>query len=149
VRLLYLDYNCFQRRFDDQRQSRIRREAEACETIFARSAAGQAELVWSFMHDDENSFCPFPARRVEIIRLGRGCSTRVGPVESIRVRAHELQREGRLSAKDALHLACALHAKAGWFLTCDDQLLRRAGRLNLGLHVGNPMTYVARQSIQP
>ena len=149
MRLLYLDYNCFQRGFDDQRQGRIRQEAEACEAIFARSAAGRVELVWSFMHDDENSFCPFPARRVEIIRLGRGCSTRVSPAESIRVRAHELQSEGRLSAKDALHVACALYAKAGWFLTCDDQLIKRAGRLNLGLHVSNPVAYVATQSIQP
>ncbi len=101
------------------------------------------------MHDDENSFCPFPARRVEIIRLGRACSIRVSPVEAIRVQAHELQRAGRLSAKDALHVACALHAKADWFLTCDDQLIKGAGRLNLGLHVSNPVAYVAAQAIQP
>ncbi len=149
MRLLYLDYNCFQRSFDDQRQSRIRREAEACEKIFAASAGGQVELVWSFMHEDENEFCPFPVRRVKIARLGRACANRVNPVESIRVRAHELQRVGRLSAKDALHVACALHSRAGWFLTCDDQLIKRASRLNLGLPVSNPVAYVATQSSQP
>ena len=149
MRLLYLDYNCFQRSFDDQRQSRIRREAEACERIFAESAGGQVELVWSFMHEDENEFCPFPVRRVEITRLAQVCAKRVNPVESIRIRAHELQRVGRLSAKDALHVACALHSRAGWFLTCDDQLIKRASRLNLGLQVSNPVVYVAIQSIQP
>ncbi len=143
MRLLYLDYNCFQRSYDDQRQNRIRREAAACDRILADAADGLVDLVWSFMHEDENEFCPFPVRRVEIIRLGHACTTRVNPVESIRVRAHGLQRVGRLSAKDALHVACALQAKADWFLSCDDQLLKRAGRLNLGLQLGNPVTYLA------
>ena len=142
---LYLDHNCFQRRFDDQRQKRIRCETEACERIFEQASDEAAELIWSFMHEDENEFCPFPARRTEILRLERVCAITVKPFESIRLRAHELQRDGRLSTKDALHVACALHARADWFLTCDDQLVKRAARLNLSLQVVNPVTYVAAQ----
>ena len=85
VRLLYLDCNCFQRSFDDQRQSRIRREAKACTMIFAWSGAGRLGLILSFMHEDENGYCPFPARRLEVIRLGQECAGRVHPVESIRI----------------------------------------------------------------
>ncbi|NER96840.1 MAG: hypothetical protein F6J86_23825 [Symploca sp. SIO1B1] len=32
--LIYLDYNCFQRRFDDYSQIRIQIEALACQEIF-------------------------------------------------------------------------------------------------------------------
>ena len=149
MKRLYLDYNGFQRRFDDQRQPRIRREAEACRQIFLEAKWGRVDLVWSFMHEDKNEFCPFPARRVEVARLERACASRVNPLEPIRVRALELQRAGRLSAKDALHMACALHAKAGWFLTCDDQPIKRASRLNLGLPAINPVTYLLDQPIQP
>jgi hypothetical protein len=144
VRRLYLDYNCFQRRFDDQRQPRIRGEAQACVFILEQ-AGSEVELVWSFMHEDENAFCPFPARRVEVGRLTERCAISIRPVEAVRRRAHELQGIGNLSAKDALHVACAVQAKADWFLTCDDQLLRRFARLNLGLRAANPVAYLSAQ----
>ena len=35
--LVYMDYNCFQRGFDDPRQIKIQIEALACEEIFSRS----------------------------------------------------------------------------------------------------------------
>ena len=47
--LLYLDYNCFQRGFDDSSQVRIRMEAAACEKIFDDAESGVVDLVWSFM----------------------------------------------------------------------------------------------------
>lgn len=37
--LVYLDYNCFQRGFDDPRQARIRMEALACQEIFEQAEA--------------------------------------------------------------------------------------------------------------
>jgi len=76
--LLYLDYNCFQRSFDDHRQVRIRMEAEACEQIFADAECGLSELAWSFMHEDENRVCPFPERKAETARLAAVCRVRVG-----------------------------------------------------------------------
>lgn len=147
MQLLYLDYNCFQRRFDDLRQERIRREAEACDLIFSEAAAMRVELVWSFMHADEGRSCPFLTRRLEAMRLASVCAVRVAYVESIGLQAAGIQRAGRLSAKDALHVASALHAGAGWFLTCDDQLRRRASRLDLGLPVCGPVAYVASHSL--
>jgi hypothetical protein len=35
--LIYLDYNCFQRGFDDFRQIRIQMEALACQEIFVKA----------------------------------------------------------------------------------------------------------------
>lgn len=58
--LIYLDYNCFQRGFDDTTQIRIRMEALACQEIFYRAEKSEIQLIWSFMHEDETILCPFP-----------------------------------------------------------------------------------------
>jgi predicted nucleic acid-binding protein len=53
-------------------------------------------------------------------------------------------RDGQsgLSAKDALHLACASQVGAACFVTCDDGLIRQAKRLRLALAILNPVDYV-------
>ena len=65
--LLYLDYNCYQRSFDDRAQIRIQLEALACQEIFTRvEQQADLELVWSFMHQDEAILCPFPKEGEEV-----------------------------------------------------------------------------------
>jgi len=83
VALLYLDYNCFQRGFDDPRQVRIQMEALACQAIFS-SAEQEAVTVHSdFMHQDETFLCPFPLRQQEALRLATLCKVRIGPEADI------------------------------------------------------------------
>jgi predicted nucleic acid-binding protein len=140
--LLYLDYNCFQRGFDDPRQLRIRLEAEACEKMFEDAENGQIDLVWSFMHEDENRVCPFPDRMQEVARLASLCRVRIPPVEPIRAAATQIQAVAGLSAKDAIHLAAAEAANAAWFVTCDDEIVSKASRLQVALRIVNPVDYV-------
>lgn len=118
--LIYLDYNCFQRGFDDPRQIRIQMEALACQEIFLIAEREMIRLIWSFMHQDETILCPFPERKFEALRLATLCKVRIGPEEKIHKLALSFQKEGRLSAKDAIHLACAFCSNADFFLTCDD-----------------------------
>jgi hypothetical protein len=47
VSIIYLDYNCFQRSFDDPGQIKIQMEALACEEIFKRAEKKQVKLAWS------------------------------------------------------------------------------------------------------
>jgi len=143
--LLYLDYNCFQRGFDDPRQVRIQMEALACREIFVRAENDQVRLVWSFMHEDETVLCPFPERKYEVLRLATLCQVRVGPKEEIRSLAHAFQEQGGLSAKDAIHLACASYISADVFVTCDDRLIRQVKQLNLEIRVTNPVDYVRQE----
>ncbi len=140
--LLYLDYNCFQRGFDDPRQIRIQMEALACEEIFVRAEQDEPNLIWSFMHYDETLLCPFPERKYAVLRLATLCKTRLGPGEQIHRLALSFQQRGRLGAKDSIHLACAQYAKADFFLTCDDRLTKQVESLNLRLRVTNPVDYV-------
>jgi hypothetical protein len=145
--LIYLDYNCFQRGFDDPRQVRIRMEALACQEIFVRAERGEVRLVWSFMHEDETLLCPFPERKYAVLRLAVLCQVRVGPEEKIRSLAQSFQKQGKLSAKDAVHLACASYVDANVFLTCDDNLIRQVKQLNLDMAVMNPVDYVRQEII--
>ncbi len=80
---LYLDYNCFQRSFDNPEDPRIREEALACHEIFLRAQQNKIKLIWSFMHNDETSLCPFPGRKLEVLQLSSFCKTRTGPEEEI------------------------------------------------------------------
>jgi len=145
--LVYLDYNCFQRGFDDPRQIRIQLEALACQEVFIRAEEGTVLLVWSFMHADETMLCPFPERKQAAFRLATLCRVRVGPEEEIHKLAKSLQQKGELSAKDAIHLACASYVGADVFLTCDDTLIRRARRLESEMVVMNPVDYIRQEVI--
>ncbi len=140
--LIYLDYNCFQRGFDDPRQIKIQLEALACEEIFAKAERKEVRLVWSFMHEDENILCPFMERKLVAYRLSVLCDTRVGPDTKIYHIAKEFQQKGKLSSKDAIHLACACQVKSRFFLTCDDELIKRVKKLNLEMKVMNPVEYI-------
>ena len=143
--LIYLDYNCFQRGFDDPRQVRIQMEALVCQEIFVRAGQKTIQLIWSFMHEDETMLCPFPARKHEALRLATLCRVRVSPENEIYMLAQSFQEKAGLSAKDAVHLACAVYVKAGFFLTCDDQLIKRVRRLGLAMAVMNPVDYIRQE----
>ena len=144
--LIYLDYNCFQRGFDDPRQIRIQMEALACQEIFVRAERGKVRLVWSFMHEDETILCHFPERKYEVLRLADICEVKVGPEEEIRKLAKSLQKKVALSTKDAIHLACASYIDADVFLTCDNRLIRQTTRLKLEAVVMNPVDYIRQEA---
>jgi predicted nucleic acid-binding protein len=141
--LIYLDFNCFQRGFDDPSQFRIEMEALACQEIFARAEMGKVRLVWSFMHLDEVTLCPFPERRHAVVRLADLCPARVGPHNEIYELAKSLQERAGFSSKDSIHLACAIDAKADAFITCDDRLIKRAKRNAIDeIVIMNPVDYI-------
>ena len=144
--IVYPDYNCFQRSFDDQRQVRIRIESAACEAIFSFAALGQVRLIWSFIHEDENALCPFLDRKIEVLSLAGLCRVQVAPEHEILDRAEALERKYRLSPKDSLHVASAIHADADVFITCDDDVRKKmAGKIER-LLIQYPQEYVSREA---
>ena len=143
--LIYLDYNCFQRGFDDPLQTRIQMEALACQDIFIRAETGEVKLVWSFMHQDETILCPFPERKYAVFSLASLCQVRVGPSPEIYQLASSFQQAKNLSANDAIHLACAVHIEADFFLTCDDSLKKKAEQVNCQIVIMNPVDYIRQE----
>lgn len=139
---VYLDYNCFQRSFDDPSQIKIKLESMTCEEIFIRAERRSISLVWSFMHEDENILCPFIERKLEVYRLSFLCEIKIEPNIKIYNLAKNYQRTIKLSSKDSIHLACACHCKSKFFLTCDDDIIKRTKKANLNLKILNPVDYV-------
>lgn len=144
--LLYLDHNCFQRAFDDLRQVRIQLEALACQDVFMRAEKGLVRLAWSFMHEDELDWCPFPKRQAGVQTLLKLCSLYVSLDNEIERQALQFEHSAHLSAKDSLHLAAAESVGTRHLLTCDDDFIRRAGKLKTNTRVMNPLQYVQEYS---
>ena len=121
---VYLDNCCFNRPFDDQRQTRVRLEAEAKLCIQEHICSGELELVWSYMLDFENAANPFEERRTTISGWRQYARIDVEETAMILQRATILAGMG-LKAKDAVHLACAIAGASTYFVTTDDDILKR------------------------
>ena len=120
-------------------------EVLACQEIFSNAERGEIRMVWSFMHEDETILCPFPDRKIEVSRLASLCKIRLGPEDEIVRVAKSFQKKATLAPKDAIHLACASYCNAKFFLTCDEDLIKKSKRLKLGLTVLNPVDYVRQE----
>ncbi|MEY4519597.1 MAG: hypothetical protein RLZZ499_2197 [Cyanobacteriota bacterium] len=142
--LIYLDYNCFQRGFDDLTQTRIKIEAIACQEIFTQAERNKVTLIWSFMHQDETLLCPFPQRKYAVLNMATLCQVKVPPKIEIVELAKSFQQQTKLSSKDAIHVAVAEHIKANFFVTCDDNLIKQAVKLSLQIAIINPIDYIRK-----
>jgi predicted nucleic acid-binding protein len=143
---IYLDVCCLNRPFDDQSQHRVRLEAEAVLSILEMADARQLEIVGSDIIDDELAEMPDLQRRDKVELLLTIVSTQIALTTGIERRAVELQKRG-LTSLDALHLAAAESAHADYFLTTDDNLLRKAirHRADLKVKVENPAKWIIQE----
>lgn len=122
---IYFDTCCLQRPLDDQTQLRIRVETEAVFSLLAAVEAGDLFMLGSEALEYEVSCIPDQARQLEVLDVLSIAVERLevtGAVESL---ALSFEQQG-VQAMDAIHLACASMAKADFFCTCDDKLLRKA-----------------------
>src|SRR5713226_64301 len=97
---VYLDNCCFNRPFDDQRQTRVRLEAEAKLCIQEHIRSGTFELAWSYILDFENAANPFEERRTTISGWRQYATIDVEATAPIVQEANALVGLG-LKAKDA------------------------------------------------
>ena len=145
MKKIYLDVCCLNRPFDDQRQDRIRLEAEAVERIVERLHVREWEWIESDVIHLEISKTTDPERKRRLALLASSAhrTVPVGDVEE--ARARDLVTLG-FSNLDALHLACAESGRAELFLTTDDRLLRLASRHagELRVQVENPLTWLQK-----
>jgi predicted nucleic acid-binding protein len=127
---------------DDQSQARIRDEAEAVEAIFRMVRTGKATWVSSTALEIEINRNPDADRRHDVAALLALANEVVVPQSHSAERARFLQKLG-FDPFDALHLACAEEGRVDVFLTTDDDLVRRAGRLvnEIRTRVMNPVSW--------
>jgi hypothetical protein len=139
---IYLDLCCFKRPFDDQRQPRIRREAEAVSAIIEQAERVQVALVRSPALRLENEANPREDRRLATALWIDGATVEVAHSPEVERRAAELSALG-FAPLDSLHVSYAEAAGARALLTCDDGLVG-LGRRHDGLlrtTIKNPVDF--------
>ena len=143
---IYLDNCCYNRPFDDQHQPRI--VIETIEFLFLLSKAVDKEItiINSFVLEDENSKTPFVDRKDKISDLLKVASEYVSYSEKLENRAKEIEKCG-IMAMDALHIACAEMAKADFFVTCDDVLVRKGknNKENINVKMLSLMEFMTKE----
>ena len=141
---IYLDNCCFNRPFDDQSQLRIRLESEAKLKIQEDIRSGLYRLILSYILDYENNKNPFQERREQIVKW------RAYAIEDIKenkknVKVATMINQYGIKKLDSLHIACAIKAKADYFLTTDDGLLRKS-TLVKGIKITDPIGFIKEVS---
>jgi len=129
---IYLDVSCLNRPFDDQRQARIRLEAEAITVLFELIDENEIVSVSSEMAEIEINAMPDGDRRRKVKQLLPPSDDIIKLTPGIYRRASSLEKLGFKPA-DAVHVAAAERISADFMLTCDDRLCRGARRHNASL----------------
>jgi hypothetical protein len=137
---IYLDNCCFNRPFDDQSQIRIRLESEAKLKIQEEVRSGKVELVWSYILDYENNKNPYQERKVRIVGWKKYAIMDIQENTKL-IEMAELLNQTGLQKIDSLHIACAIFAECKYFLTTDDNILRRS-KLVDDINVNDPIGFI-------
>ena len=140
---IYLDNCCFNRPFDDQKQLRIKLETEAKLDIQERIVQGKVELAWSYILDFGNEANPFEQRKLAIKDWKVHACVDADETKEILGTAERFERMG-VRSKDALHLACAVAMKCEYFLTTDDQLVKKASGVTK-IKVTDPVSFIREE----
>ena len=138
--IIYMDNCCYNRPYDDQQHFVIKLETEAKLQIQHEVLQGRYNLVWSFILYYENDKNPFGDKKTQIAQWESVARHIVTNESEVRELAKSIMGFG-IRAKDALHLACAIHANADYFITTDKKLLNK--RIN-GIEIVNPIDFVRR-----
>jgi predicted nucleic acid-binding protein len=125
---IYFDTCSLQRPLDDKSQLRIALEAEAILGLITLVEMETLELISSETLLFEVQKTPNIHRKHYILSVLNKGRTFIVLNDDIKKRASTLNQMG-IKSVDALHLAGAEAAKADYFCTCDDTLLKKAQAL--------------------
>ena len=135
---VYLDNCCFNRPFDDQSQLLVRLETEAKLFIQRQIKEGYMEIAWSAILDLEIKKSPYQSRQKATDVFRRLAQTIVDIDGDVRSSSFLFQKRG-LAWEDALHIACAVKAGCGYFITVDKKILNKT---ITEIKVLNPIQFV-------
>ena len=135
----------YNRPFDDQSQPRIMIETQIFIMLWMMISEGRFDLVNSFALEYENSKNPNIENMLRISDFLGYSTEYIACDEDILDRSLELEKWG-LMGMDAVHIACIEKAKADFFITCDDDLIKKLERIdNIGIAYYNIIDFVSRE----
>jgi predicted nucleic acid-binding protein len=120
---IYMDNCCYNRPFDDQTQLRISLETQAKLYIQSLIKNNKLDLIYSYVCFYENHINPFENKKISILEFSKNAKSSVIESNDILLKANQITKNG-IRPLDALHLSCAINAKANYFITVDDEILK-------------------------
>ena len=137
---VYLDNCAYNRPFDDQTQIKIALETEAKRHIQKLIIEKEIDMLCSYVSRLENDDNPFAARKNSINEFFKNAAFYINSsfAEAAEKKAAIIMQSG-IKARDALHIACALEGRCGYFITTDKPLLRH--RFN-GIEICSPIQFL-------
>ncbi len=143
---VYLDTSVYNRPFDDQSQTRIRLETEAFLSTLEKAIYGTIIIIGSSALLYENSLNPFHNRKERVASYLSVASKVIRLNDSIKKRALLLEDIG-IDPVDALHLSYAEFGGAEYFITCDDDIIKKAVKHKaiFKIEVCNPLEFVVKE----
>ena len=116
---VYLDNCCYNRPYDDQSYLKISLETQAKIKIQDMIKNKEIELVSSFMSRYEADKSPYELRKTLITQYVPGEIF----ADKLQADVETIMATG-VKFKDAVHVACAIYARADYFLSTDMRLLK-------------------------
>ena len=123
---VYLDNCSYNRPFDDQNQMRIYLETQAKLHIQKMIHGKNMLLAVSYVSRYENGNSPHSRNRITIEKFFENAATfiDIDKADIIEEKANEIMKFG-VKSKDALHISCAIAAECDYFITTDDEILKK------------------------
>lgn len=106
--------------------------------------SGAYKLVWSYILDYENSKNPFRERREQIAKWRAYSTADIQEDEEILSIAATVNKHG-IKKIDSLHIACAIKARAEYFLTTDDGILKKTTPIQ-DIRITDPIGFIKEVS---
>jgi len=142
MKRIYLDTNVWCRPFD-KLSERISKEVDAFFEILEEASSKRYTLTGSVVLDVEVGNIEEEEKKVAVEGLVSAfISQKVLEVSESEQR--EIMRSTGLKIPDASHIACAIRGESEYFITCDDELLRRGKEIEerYGIKVCNPIEFI-------
>ena len=124
--MVYLDNCAYNRPFDDQRQMRIFLESQAKLHIQQLIVNKKLALAISYMSLFENNDNPHEERLLSIADFLNHASQFLNyeKAEQVEIKAASIM-DYKIDNKDAIHIASAIESGCDYFITTDDNLIKK------------------------
>ena len=145
---IYLNTNILCRPFDDLTQKRIRKEAAAINKIFVSALAGVITLTISDIALSEVELILDSEKKRKVYSLIRELPKELVKINESLIKLADdfLEKKIIYDYMDVLHLVYADVYKSNFYVTCDDELLRKhrliEGFFKESFRILNPVEFI-------
>ncbi len=135
-----MDTNVWFRVFDEP-SGRITKEKEAFYRALELQQEDRIKIIGSVFLDDEIEMTEDQDKKEAVFKFISAFIDK--KIDYIPKTYSTIMDETRLTVKDSVHIACAVEAGAEYFITVDDEIIKKKEKLReFGINVVNPVEFI-------